>query len=68
MKERNEGSDSDVSGNSVSSGEDKIIYKGPLKKNILTVHTSKVEHSRNQSNVSMTGLNEQDETYDQNPI
>ena len=68
MKERNEGSDSDVSGISVSSGEDKIIYKGPLRKNILAPNGSKVSHSRNVSNTTMTGLNEQDETNDQNMI
>ena len=66
MKERNEGSDSDVSGNSVSSGEDKIIYKGPIRKSILVPNMSKVSHSRNISNITMTGLNEQDETNDQN--
>ena len=71
MKERDEGSDSDVSGISISSGEDKIIYKGPLRKGILAPNGSKVSHSRNisnMSNITMTGLNEQDETNDQNQI
>merc|ERR1719266_2393058 len=54
MKERDEGSDSDVSGISVSSGEDKIIYRGPLRKGILAPTGSKVSHSRNISNITMT--------------